>query len=149
MQKRLQMRLRVLRELDLFYRQMRTRIVYLQEPMQKAVEALAVEDSFSMLFLPHCASLCRDGTAFPDAWKMSVKTWRQGALLSKEQLDSLELLALSVIRQDTAGVGQTLDLYIQRNMEILQIAEEQKEHTGKLYIRVGSAVGLLLGILMV
>lgn len=150
LQNRLRRRERVLRQICLLLRQMRTSTAYLHTPFPALVRSFCDGEAFKELtFLPDCAVQCDAGVAFPEAWHESVRRFRRSGALSAGAGRELSQLAFSACGADAQSVDSVLSLYEDAMHRHLQDAEEHSRTGGELCVRVCSAVGLLFGILII
>ena len=121
---------------------------YSLAPPSQAVERLAARPSLGRMgYLGDCASLCRQGTPFPRAWKTALGRAR-GALLP-EDLGPLAELGETLGQCDLAGQLASLDRADRLLRCQLEEARAQRLGRGKLYRTMGVLSGVFLAILFV
>lgn len=113
-------------------------------PPDQAVFRLESRESLeAAAFLPACASLCRQGFPFPQAWRNAVKD--QKGALSDEDVDILSSLA------DTLGQyeldSQRSQLYAARAHLKLQLDSAREKCSG--YARLYRTMGVLTGAFLI
>ncbi|MCI8649286.1 MAG: hypothetical protein HFG20_04135 [Anaerotruncus sp.] len=117
-------------------------------PPNEAIERMEKRELFAAaVYLPACASMCRQGIPFPRAWKRAVG--EQHGALSDDDIDLLQSLA------DTLGqynleqqLAQTAAVRAQLQLQ-LDGARERCNHYSKLYRTMGVLSGAFLIILFV
>lgn len=116
-------------------------------PPDQAVQRLETRESLAQaIFLPACASLCRQGVPFPEAWAKSLK-FQKGDLLPEDisLLSSLgEVLGQCPLEEQLAqlaGVRTQLDLQ-------LQSARKKRDGYAKLYRSMGVLSGAFLIVVL-
>lgn len=150
LQNRLRRQERVLRQICLLLRQMRTKTACLHTPFPELVRAFCDAQAFSDLtFLPDCAVQCDAGVAFPEAWNEAVRRFRRSGALSAGAGRELSELAFSACGADAESVDGVLSMYEQTMCRYAREAREHSRTGGQLCVRVCGAVGLLFGILII
>ncbi len=121
---------------------------YRLAPPDQAVARLEERASLSRVgYLAHCASLCRSGMPFPQAWKTALDQAKTSLL--PEDLQALAGLGETLGQCDLEGQLSALDQADKLLRYQLQQAREQRLGRGKLYRTMGVLSGVFLVILFV
>ncbi|MBQ7547235.1 MAG: hypothetical protein IJT41_09755 [Clostridia bacterium] len=137
----------ILSQLCVFLRRLRF-CARLHRPLGAVIAQAADDPDLSALaFLSGCAASCRGGTALPQAWRDAVHTTPAGRTIER-YIPSLVSLIPALASADGRQVDALLELYEAQARDALQNARQKSEHMGSVYMQLGGAVGILLGIMI-
>ena len=145
---RLRRKLRVADALCRMCAEIGGRMLYLCEPLPAITEALSRNETYADLpFLGVCAEQCRNGAAFPSAWRTAAEQFIRAQRISADRVP-LVSLGPALTAADARQIEQLLTLYGEQFGSLRQSAQESLDHNGKLALTVCAGAGVLLGILL-
>ncbi len=141
-------RVRISEQICLLLREVRLR-ARLHEPLDVQIEALSANRELTTLtFLPDCAARIRQGEPLPQAWAAAAEAFLRMHRLPCTQREMLVQCLPALSDADGHRVEGLLELYETRAAQALEEANRREASVGALCVRVCTAAGLLLGILI-
>ena len=124
------------------------RLLYLRQPLPQITALLSADSAFAALpFLADCAAQCSAGVSFPQAWQSTASAFLRGQHLREDRVPLVQL-GVSLTAADGEQIERLLELYAGQFLALRQSAQTALEKTGRLYLYVCGAGGILLGILV-
>ncbi len=134
-----------MREIQLFMKLLKPRTQYLHEPLYRTVEVLSRCEALSELrFLKECAERCESGTDFPKAWSEAVRNTE----LKKQDAELLRSFGEALSSANTTEISGVMELYEIQIERRVKETEEETRSDSKMYMSLFSAIGILLGIII-
>lgn len=126
---------------------LRAQLQFSRPPLEQMLAAVCAQSQHPV-FLPHCLSGMRQGTAFPTAWRGAVES-HSGTGLRPE--DRELLLALGEVLGASDAAGQREALLMQESLLQTQLEQARTRQTtrGKAIFMLGILAGLTLMILFI
>ena len=146
---RLRQKTRIAHALCRMVREIGSRALYLRQPLPQIVSCLAQDASLSgeLPFLADCVRRC-DALPFPAAWQDAAAAFLRTHRLRGFSPALLEQMGFALAAADEKQLAGLLDWYLCQFRSLLQSSQHALDNAGKTILYVCSAVGLLLGILI-
>ncbi len=133
-----------------FINHVSTHIRYSAAPVDAILEqAAGMEELQSLPFLAGCAKRCREGEAFPAAWKQSLEEHKRTLSLKTHDMEVLHAFGTGLGTTDVEGQIAHCTLYTGLLNEALQSARREKETYGRLTVSLGVLAGIGTAVLLI
>lgn len=140
-------RLQELEEMKNFLNVFKSKIKFMYEPIPEIFNEIAINSKTSISYIFKLATIKMKTVNADLAWQESVEESKNN--LTQEDKDVIKMLSKLLGQTDVEGQISQID--ITQNFLDSQIkeAQEEKQKNEKLYIRLGTTIGLAIVIILV
>ena len=124
-------------------------ITYKKEPLAKSFIKLSqMRTGWFSEILYICSCKLNEQRSLDEAWKISKKELDAKCPLKTNDIDILDDLILGLGKSDSEGQRKLFEPALFRLQRNLKDAYSQEQKTGKMYISLGTAAGVVVSIIL-